>query len=102
MEPALPGLSLCVVLLQQQQAGHVRICQDTYPHLLTTITSHTHLVSLQQSLGPAHIVSQFVSGHKGLHGTEPGHEVSVLAQEPLEVGRVHKLVLTCFRLGEER
>ena len=63
--------------------------------------SHTHLVSFQQPLSPAHIISQFISRHEGLHGTEPGQEVTVLGQKPLEIVGVHQLGPACFRLRGE-
>ena len=72
------------------------------PIAMPMLMSHTHLVSLQECLSPTHIFGELIGRYQCMHGTEPGSEVPVLAQEPLEVRGVHQLVLTSLRLEGER
>merc|ERR1719422_522983 len=59
------------------------------------------LMSLQQSLSPSDISSKFICADETLHAAHPGHQVSVVTQEPLEVIRVQQFDLALVSLAAE-
>ena len=59
------------------------------------------LVTLQQSLGPRHVSGQLLGGDDTLHVDHPGHQVSVVAEEPLQVVRVQQLHLSLIGLAAQ-